>query len=123
MTQTDKSPTPLPANAAQALQEVIRATNAVLAAARAESQAIALNDAVAFAGAQADKAAAEPRYTAACQAFQARAEDFRGLPGLDRLLAVQEDLKRTMEANNAALGPMLAKAKGAIRVDRQEDTQ
>jgi hypothetical protein len=122
MTEPQKTPSPLPADAAQALQEIIRATNAVLHAARAESQAVALNDAVAFAGAQADKAAAEPRYTAACRAFHDRAEEFRGMPGLERLLAVQEDLKRTMEASNAALGPMLAKAKGKIRVDKEDAT-
>ena len=117
MTQTEKSTAPLPADAAQALQEVIRVTSAVLEAAQAESQAIARNDALAFAGAQADKAAAEPRYTAACRAFHARAEEFRGVPGLERLLALQNDLSRTAQANNAALGPMLAKAKEKIRVE------
>lgn len=111
MTQTLH--TILPADSHQALQAILSATSSVLDALNQEAGAIARNDGFAFSILQEEKEALIRRYTQASIEFRTRIEEFKNTDAtvLHKLYALQEEIKNTAQANNAALSPIVEKAK------------
>ncbi len=102
----------LPDDPNHALRELIRLTTALRDMAEQETQHLVTNDMLQFAFTQQDKEKIAVRYQEASQEFRRRIEEFRGADKglIQKLEALQTELKEKSESNNLIVGRIRQKA-------------
>lgn len=102
----------LPDDPNHALRELIRLTTALRDMSEQETQYLVTNDMLQFAFTQQDKEKIAARYQQASLEFRRRIEEFRGADKglIQKLEALQNELKDKSESNNVIVGRIRQKA-------------
>ena len=112
-TPQSTNPAALHSDPDQALQALIKITQALIDFAERETQALAKNDMMDFAIMQDEKAILTQRYVQMSQEFRNRLEDFRGCDSglLDRLETLQKELGERSKGNNGSINNIQTRAR------------
>lgn len=115
--EKNRTPKALPPGPAPAVQALTRLTQALMAIAEKETQALLRNDFLAFAVLQHEKEKAGLRYAEASGEFRARIEEFRGMDKvlLARLEKLQADLGDKFRGNQNLLGRLYESARSSVQ--------
>lgn len=95
----------LPDDPTEAVKFVTNIAQKLIDVMEQEGRALTMQDGVSFTAAQEDKARLADQYQKSSAEFQRRIMDFRGVdrPLLDKLDAIQRELKTKTEENSAAM--------------------
>ena len=107
----------LPANAAAAVQQLIRISQSLLTIAEKETQALLLNDMLAFAILQYEKEKIAEQYTKASEEFRNRLDEFRSTNPvlLNKLEKLQKELSEKATGNNTLVEHARQRAEAATQ--------